>query len=232
MTILKVSRLLTVITAWAVILVLQGCSATWQKVEKDKLFKGPGRAYLAMLPAGWKRAPTENQDHLLLTQDGLSLNSIAIYSFDLDEAFPQVAAVQKFTDADWRDVLPEELSRYQLQQLQAGLKVEMEKEKIDDDGFLAVFSVKESMPLPSTVEQVRLSPAMFGDVRSFRLDTVSYNTWGLKYNTESYGFVHEGAYWLIQFSAPELHWWAIGKPEFDKFRNQIQLKKKCVLFCD
>lgn len=232
MRITKVSRLMIVITALAGMLALHGCSATWEKVEKDKLFKGPGRAYLAMLPAGWKRAPTENQDHLLLTQDGLSLNSIAIYSFDLDEAFPQVAAVQKFTESDWKDVLPEELSRYQLQQLQAGLKIEMEKEKIDENGFLAVFSVKESLPLPSTVEQVRLLPAMIGDVRSFRLDTVSYNTWGLKYNTESYGFVHEGAYWLIQFSAPDLHWWNIGKPAFDNFRSQIQLKKKCVFFCD
>lgn len=220
------------ITLLAGVLALQGCAASWKNIEKEKTFKGPGRAYVAVLPAGWKRAPTDNQDHLLLTRDGLSLNSIAIYNFDLDEAFPQVAAVEKFDDSDWQEVLPEELSRYQLAQLQAGLKIELEKEKIDEDGFLAVFSVAESMPLPSTVEQVRLLPANIGTARSFRLDTASYNPWGLKYNTESYGFIHEGAYWLIQFSAPDLHWWNVGKPEFDRFKDQIQLTKKCFIFCD
>ncbi|HEX4855477.1 MAG TPA: hypothetical protein VFV28_01610 [Limnobacter sp.] len=217
--------------ALAFSLLLAGCAASWKPVDKEVVFKGPGRAYLVNLPAGWKRAPTKDQDHLVLTRDGLSLQQIAIYRFSLSEPFPAVPATRKFTREDWQLALAEELAGYQLQQLKAGLKVEMESEPVDDDGFLLKFSVTSSLPFPSTVEQTRLVPRVLAQKTSFQLETTSFNNWGLKYNTHSSGFVHEGAYWLVQYSAPALHYWDESLPVFEQFRQSMELKEKCFLFC-
>lgn len=213
------------------ILILPGCASQWEKIEKEQLFKGPGRAYTVVLPTGWNRAPTTDSDHLVLSKDGLSLNQISIYRFDSDKAFPDVPETRRFKSSDWDTTPLDTLASYQARQLRSDLKVRMEKDKPDEEGFLSAFAVIDSLPNPASVEQLEISSAVIDKRPSFRLDTTSLNSWGLRYRTASYGLFHEDDYWLIQYSAPELNEWNKNRPTFERFLNSLQLKKKCVLFC-
>lgn len=199
-----------------------GCSPTWQNVRKQEPFKGPARAYVAMLPENWKRAPTDS-DVLLITRDGLFLQQISITRHDLDEAFKGV----KLTP----DAVPNDLAQLQLKQFKDD---EPELARYQDDekkGVLGLFPVAHAKPLAGTVERVSIRPFQVDGHDAFRLETRSYNSWGLEYVSQSVGVIHENEYWLVRYLAPKLYYAPRDQATFDTFLAQLKLKSKCRLFC-
>lgn len=205
-----------------VALVSAGCAPKWENIRKEERFEGPTRAYIATLPQGWKRAPSDS-DVLLITRDGLFLQQISITRQDLDEAFKGVTLTA--------NTAPSEMAALQLRKFR---EQEQDLVRVDDDekeGVLALFPVNHAKPLPGTVERLAIRPKQLGEVDAYLLETRNYNSWGLEYYSQSIGFVHEGEYWLIRYLAPKLHYAGLDQATFDKFLADLQLKKKCRIFC-
>lgn len=212
--------LLTTLTT--LVLACSACAPTWQNVRKQEAFKGPSRAYVAMLPEDWKRAPTDS-DVLLITRDGLFLQQISITRHRLDEAFAGTRVTP--------ETLPAELAALQFKQFRLEEPELARYTKDEGKGVLALFPVAQGKPLPGTTERVAMRAVQVDGRDAFRLDTSSRNGWGLEYVSQSVGFVHEGEYWLVRYLAPKLHYAQRDQATFDGFLAQLKLKPKCFLFC-
>lgn len=204
------------------VLACTACAPTWKNVRKQEPFTGPSRAYVAMLPEDWKRAPTDS-DVLLITRDGLFLQQISITRHRLNEAFSDVAITP--------DALPQELATLQFKQFRWAEPELARYTKDERKGVLALFPVAQGKPLPGTTERVAMRPVQLDGREAFRLETTSRNGWGLEYVSQSVGFVHEGDYWLVRYLAPKLHYAQRDQATFDGFLAQLKLKPKCFLFC-
>ena len=216
----------------AAMLALCGCASSWKQVSA-KPFKGPSRAYVVQLPSQWKRAPTTDQDQLVLTRDGLSLQQIRLLKLSYPQAFPSLNTTKEKQQGApaWADLLPEELGEQQYKQLRAGYPVPMDNKKEEFEGILAAFTVNDSQPSDGTTDFIRLEPETLDNKPVFLLETKSYNNWGLEYRTLSYGVVHENNYWLLQYSAPRLYYFDTYLPEFLAFKDSLKLKESCFIFC-
>lgn len=201
---------------------LSGCAPTWQNVRKEETIKGPSRAYVAVLPEGWKRAPTDS-DVLLITRDGVFLQQISISRYRLSEAF----AGEKVT----ADTPPEQLGQWQLKRFKEDEPDLVRKVSEESKGVLAMFPVANARPLPGSTEKTALRPFQIGGKDAFRLETRSYNSWGLAYTSQAIGFVHEDAYWLVRYMAPSLYYAQRDQHTFEDFVQKLQLKASCTLFC-
>ncbi len=214
-----------------VVMSLGGCAASWQQVSTKRPFKGPSRAYVVNLPDQWKRAPTDDTDHLVLTREGLYLQQIRLLRYPLKQAFPVVEQSRSMTPEAWADLLPEELADWQYKQLKAGVNPAMVVRKEELKGILAAFQPQDAKPSDATTAQIRMDPAVLDGRPVFELETRSFNTWGLEYRTLTYGFVHEKAWWLLQYSAPSLLYFERDLPTFEAFKSSLKIKESCFLFC-
>lgn len=206
----------------AIAVLSTGCAPKWQNIRKEARFEGPARAYVATLPEGWKRAPTDS-DILLITRDGLFLQQISVTHHDLDEAFAGVVLKA--------DMATSELAALQLKQLR---EKELDLARYQDEekeGVLALFPVDHGKPLSGTVERIAIRPFTLDGTDAFKLDTRSFNSWGLEYVSQSVGFIHENEYWLVRYLAPKLHYAQLDQTTFNKFLVDFKLKPKCRLFC-
>lgn len=203
-------------------LLAAGCSPSWQNVRKTEPFKGPARAYVAMLPEGWKRAPTDS-DVLLITRDGLFLQQISITRFDLDEAFSGVKLAP--------DAAPLDLAQLQFKKFRDDEPDLARYDKKEKEGVLALFPVSNAKLLAGSVERVSIRPFTVDGKDAFRLETRSYNAWGLEYSSQAVGFIHENQYWLVRYLAPKLHYAQRDQATFDGFLKDLKLKPKCRIFC-
>lgn len=214
------------IKTWVALLVVAvlsaGCAPKWQNIRKEARFEGPARAYVATLPEGWKRAPTDS-DVLLITRDGLFLQQISVTHHELDEAF---AGVKLTTDA-----APSELASLQLRSFREKEQDLARYQDEEKEGVLALFPVDHAKPLPGTVERLAIRPFTLDGVDAFKLETRSFNSWGLEYVSQSVGFIHENEYWLVRYLAPRLHYAQLDQGTFDKFLTDFKLKPKCRFFC-
>lgn len=210
--------------AWALVLSLglSACSPTWQNVRKEERIEGPGRAYLAWIPADWKRAPTED-DALVITRDGLFLQQISIVRLPLDEAFPG----KKLS----ADTPPQELALMQYKRMREEEPDLVQFQKDETKGVLGLFPVQNAKPLAGTTERVAIKPFKLDGKDGFLLETRSYNSWGLEYRSQSVGVIHEGDYWVVRYLAPTLHYAYRDQATFDDFLKKMKLKEKCRVFC-
>jgi hypothetical protein len=209
---------LACVVAWA----LAACSPTWQNVRKQETVKGPGRAYTAVLPEDWKRAPTDS-DVLLITRDGLFLQQISITRHSLSDAF---AGTTIQVDTPSRDLA---LLQYKAFRDDEPDLVRFKKD--ESKGVLGMFPVANAKPLAGTTERVSIQPTKVDGHDAFRLETRSYNSWGLEYTSVAIGFVHEKDYWLVRYLAPQLHYARRDQATFDAFIQNLHLKEKCMVFC-
>lgn len=212
----------TLVGLTLIALVSAGCAPKWENIRKDERFEGPSRAYIANLPQGWKRAPS-NSDVLLITRDGLFLQQISVTRHELDKAFDGVKLKA--------DVAPSELAALQLRKFrehEQDLARYVDEEK---EGVLALFPVDHAKPLPGTVERVAIRPMQVDKVDAFMLETRSFNSWGLEYASQTVGFIHENEYWLVRYLAPKLHYAKLDQETFNKFMVDLKLKPKCRFFC-
>lgn len=201
---------------------VSACSPNWQNLRKEEAFKGPSRAYTALLPADWKRAPTDS-DVLLITRDGLFLQQISVVKASLGTAFPD----KKIT----ADTPPQELALLQYKRLREEEPDLAQVQKAETKGVLALFPVNNAKPLAGTTERVVIKPYKVDGRDAFLLETRSYNSWGLEYRSQAIGFVHEGDYWLVRYLAPKLHYAQRDQATFDEFVGKLKLKEKCRVFC-
>lgn len=224
-------RLLQGAAALVLLGALGGCAASWKQVSDKKPFKGPSRAYIVNLPDQWKRAPTDDTDHLVLTREGLYLQQIRLLKYPLKEAFPVIAQSKAMTAEAWSDLLPEELADWQYKQLKAGVNPAMVVRKDELKGILGAFQPQDGKPADATSVQIRLDPSVIDGRPVFELETRSFNSWGLEYRTLSYGYVHEKHWWLLQYSAPALLYFDRDLPTFQAFKASLKIKESCFLFC-
>jgi hypothetical protein len=203
-------------------LLLAACAPTWQNLQQQTPIDGPGRAYVALMTAGWKQAPTDG-DVLLLTRDGVFLQQISITRHALDEAFADHPVTA--------DTAPQELAVLQLKRLQQVEPELVRRTSKEEEGLLALFPIGQARPLPGTTERVAMRATQVDGHEAFRLDTRSRNGWGLNYFSETIGFVHEGDYWVVRYLAPELYYAHRDQATFDAFVKNLKLKRKCRLFC-
>ncbi len=201
---------------------LSACSPIWKNLRKEEAFKGPARAYTAVLPEDWKRAPTDI-DVLLITRDGLFLQQISVVRQSLKEAFPD----KKIS----ADTPPQELALLQYKRLRDEEPDLVQVKKEETKGVLGLFPVNNAKPLAGTTERVAIKPFKVDGHDAFMLETRSYNSWGLEYRSEAIGFVHEGDYWLVRYLAPKLHYAQRDQATFDDFLSKMKLKEKCRVFC-
>ncbi len=217
-----IDKTFTWLAAGLMLASLSACSPTWQNVRKEERIKGPVRAYTAVLPEGWKRAPTDS-DVLVITRDGLFLQQISITKFELDEAFPNVELTA--------DTPPQELAQLQLKRFKEEEPDLVEQVDEEKEGLLALFPVHHAKPLAGTTERIGLKPFVVDGKEAYRLETRSYNGWGLAYSSQAVGFVHEGDYWVVRYLAPTLHYAQRDQASFERFLQNLKLKPKCRLFC-
>lgn len=201
---------------------VSACSPNWQNLKKEETIKGPSRAYTAVLPSEWKRAPTD-PEVLLITRDGLFLQQISVVRERLDEAFPgkKVSA----------ETPPQELALMQYKKMREEEPDYVQVQKAETKGVLALFPVNNAKPLAGTTERVAIKPYKLDGKDAFLLETRSYNSWGLEYRSQAIGVVHEGDFWLIRYLAPKLHYAARDQLTFDDFLKKMKLKEKCRIFC-
>lgn len=203
-------------------LLLTACSSTWQNVHKDEVIRGPSRAYTVVLPEGWKRAPTDS-DVLLITRDGLFLQQISITRHELSKAFPGEVITS--------DTPPQQLAQWQFNRFKDDEPDLAQKVKEESKGVLALFPINHAKPLAGTQERISIKPILIDGKDAFRLETRSYNSWGLAYSSQSIGFVHADAYWLIRYLAPQIHYFKRDQTTFDEFIQKLHLKATCHIFC-
>ena len=201
---------------------LSACAPNWKNLRKEEAFKGPARAYTAVLPEDWKRAPTDS-DVLLITRDGLFLQQISVVRQSLKDAFPD----KKIS----ADTPPQELALLQYKRLRDEEPDLVQVKKEETKGVLGLFPVNNAKPLAGTTERVAIKPFKVDGHDAFMLETRSYNSWGLEYRSEAIGFVHEGDYWLVRYLAPKLHYAQRDQATFDDFLSKMKLKEKCRVFC-
>lgn len=207
---------------FAVAALLAGCAPTWQHVQKQETVKGPTRAYIAVIPEGWKRAPTDS-DVLLITRDGLFLQQISITRRPADEAFAgrKVSASTPTQD----------LALWQYQRMRDDEPDLARTDRDELKGVMGLFPVGHAKPLAGTTERVSIKPFAQDGVPAFRMDTRSQNGWGLEYLSQSVGFVHQGDFWVVRYLAPRLHYASRDQATFEAFLANLKLKEKCRLFC-
>lgn len=201
---------------------LSACAPTWQNVRKEETIKGPSRAYTAVLPEGWKRAPTDS-DVLLITRDGLFLQQISITRVPLSDAF---APVRVTADTPLQELA---LLQYKALRDQEPEWARTDKEELK--GVLGLFPVAHAKPLAGTTERVAIKPFKVDGRDAYVLETRSFNSWGLEYTSQAIGFVHEKDVWLVRYLAPTLHYAKRDQLTFDTFLQRLKLKEKCLLFC-
>jgi hypothetical protein len=201
---------------------LCACSPTWQNVRKEETIKGPVRAYTAVLPEGWKRAPTDS-DVLVITRDGLFLQQISITKFSLDEAFEGIAITA--------DIPAQQLAQLQFKRFKADEPDLVRTVSDEKKGLLGMFPVSHAKPLAGTTERLALKPFKVDGKEAYRLETRAYNGWGLAYTSHAVGFVHEDDYWVVRYLAPTLHYAQRDQATFERFLENLKLKAKCRLFC-
>lgn len=129
------------------------------------------------------------------------------------------------------DAAPSELATLQLRGFREN---ELDLARYQDEekeGVLALFPVDHGKPLPGTVERIAIRPVTLDGVDAFKLETRSFNSWGLEYVSQSIGFIHENEYWLVRYLAPKLHYAPLDQATFNKFLADFKLKPKCRLFC-
>lgn len=206
----------------AIAVLSAGCAPKWQNIRKEARFEGPARAYVATLPEDWKRAPTDS-DVLLITRDGLFLQQISVTHHKLDEAFAGVTLKA--------DTAPSEVAALQLRAFREKEQDLARYQEEETKGVLALFPVDHGKPLPGTVERVAIRPYTLDGVDAFKLETRSFNSWGLEYASQSIGFIHENEYWLVRYLAPKLHYAPLDQATFNKFLSDFKLKPKCRVFC-
>ncbi len=216
------SRHATLLGLLVSLCLLSACAPKWQSLRNEEAVKGPSRAYTAVLPEGWKRAPTDG-DVLLITRDGLFLQQISITRVALSDAFAPAHITHETP-----------LQELALMQYKALRELEPELVRIDDDerkGVLALFPVSNAKPLAGTTERVTIKPYKVDGHDAFLLVTRNFNSWGLEYTSQAIGFVHAKDYWLVRYLAPSLHYAKLDQLTFDTFVQRIKLKDKCILFC-
>lgn len=215
-------RRLTSATVVAAVTLLSACAPTWQHVNKQETVKGPTRAYVAVIPEGWKRAPTDS-DVLLITRDGVFLQQISITRRPLEDAFPG-RKVSGTTPA-------QDLALWQYQRMRDEEPDLVRTDKDELKGLMGLFPVNNAKPLAGTTERVAIKPFTQDGVAAFRMDTRSQNGWGLEYLSQSVGFVHQGDFWVVRYLAPRLHYAGRDQATFEAFLANLKLKEKCRLFC-
>ena len=208
--------------ALSTVFLLSACAPQWQEVRKEEVVKGPARAYTAVIPSYWKRAPTDS-DVLLITRDGTFLQQISITRRALDEAFPGHKI-----DAD---TPMQDLAALQFQSMKQGEPDLVRTQKEETKGVLAMFPVANGKPLAGTTEKVSVKPFLLDGKEAFRLETRSYNAWGLEYRSQLIGLVHENEYWQVRYLAPELYYASRDQAAFEAFLRNMRLKTKCRLLC-
>lgn len=166
----------------------------WEKVvsaEQEIIVEEGGFSVTA--PLGWMRAnfvindgrgnSVDLSEQLLLTRDGLPLNSINIYRLEHEGAFENV---EKDSSAD---MLPSELARLYLADLKAGGNME-------------------------NLKTLKNRPAKFGGGKGFFLHLQIKMGDGLRLERKVYGMTTEKGVYLLEYTAPSLHYFAQGDAAF------------------
>lgn len=151
---------------------LQACSL-WTKTDGSRV-SGPDNAYSVELPANWVRfAPA--QDRILITRDGLRLQTIEITRLAHDKAFPKI---KKQWDAK---MLPFELAELVIAEF-----------KTASDQRTVNVAVNEPAKIGGSIPGVHL-----------RLNFK--NEKGLQYERDAYAFADAKGVYLLALQAPTLH---------------------------
>lgn len=82
------------IVLFALAIVASGCATApqWEHYGTASALESPGKGFTLQAPAGWRRAPVEKGDHVVLTQDGLSIQRLVLVRAPKAEVFPETKA--------------------------------------------------------------------------------------------------------------------------------------------
>lgn len=142
-----------------------------------------------------------DSDTLLMTRDGLVLQQISVAKLNLKNAFKKSEREAK------EDMLPLELAELQTAEL------------------------KSANAETQTLDVLELRPVKIKDVRAYMLRTRYHNKWGLEITRQTYGFIHQGDYFVIHYEAPALYYFEHYRPDFEKFVDGFKPMEKCWLLC-
>lgn len=174
----------------ALLVVLTGCGggigqSSWQYMNTNQQLQISEGHFAVTVPAGWVRAQyvVETQqsgrvslaDQVLITRDGLALNSINAFFSGHDKAF------QRIEKASAADMLPSELAKLYI----ADLKV---------SGNLENLTILTN------------EPAMLDNRKGFYLHLQVRDGLGLRLQRQVYGLVQEDGLYLLEYTAPALHY--------------------------
>lgn len=76
--------------ALAALVLLSGCETVWQPVAKPVL--GPGKQFTAQFPTGWVYRKDQGGERILVTRDGVLLQTIAVSRYPVGSTLPQSGA--------------------------------------------------------------------------------------------------------------------------------------------
>lgn len=168
----------------------------WEKVPADaRTIHVEANSFSTQVPTGWMRANFVIQNaqgnrvdlgnQLLLTRDGLALNSIYMYRLLHDIAFPRT---EQMVD---EDTLPSELARYYIAELKA-------------DGDM------------ENMKTITNRPARFAKRKGFHLHLQITTGEGLRLERQVYGVNSDLGIYILEYSAPSLHYFKKHAPAFKK----------------
>lgn len=156
-----------------------GACTTWQAVEESSSAV-PRSGYAISLPKGWMRAALRD-DRLLVTRDGLAIQTIEVASLEPSTAFAKTIKQSKKEISS--DLLPERLAELTLAELQA----------------------TQSMGTVSVIDNV---PATLAGQPAFRLHVQYKTTKGLRIEELIYGMQDGKRVLHSAYRAPTLHFFA------------------------
>lgn len=171
-----------VVLALFLLSLLQAC-AIWSKTDGSRV-SGPDNAYSVELPANWARFALL-QDRILITRDGLNLQTIEVMRLAHDKAFPKI---KKQWDAK---MLPFELAEL----IVAEFKTAAEQRTVN-------VALNEPAQIGGSIPGVHLR-------LNFKNDK------GLQYQRDAYAFADAKGVYLLAFQAPTLHYFPRDQKVFE-----------------
>lgn len=172
-------------------LLLSACATTWVRVD-DAGRHYQGDHYNVTLPAGWLRL--ESDDSLVLSKDGILLQSISI------QFRPHSKAFEKIEKDSSSSMLPSELAEL----------------------TIAEFKATQEEGLPS-LEILHNAPVEiaghtgFGILLQYKTDS------GLRMSMLLRGVVDASGFYLIKYSAPTLHYFERDRQTYESLTESLQL---------
>jgi hypothetical protein len=179
----------------AAMLLLAAC-ATWQPVEESSS-QVPNSGYAVSLPKGWMRLNLLN-DRLMVTADGIAVQSIEVASLEPATAFEQT--LKKSKKKIGEDMLPEQLAELALAEVQA----------------------TETMGNVTVIEN---APATIDGQPAFRLHVQYKTPKGLRIEQMIVGIADGKRVLRATYQAPTLHFFARDRNAFEEVVKSLRRGK-------